>query len=59
MERINKSLLKRIESKSDKDLLEIANAFKVANRVYTGTKFWTNYDTILFELKRRNLLKED
>lgn len=55
--RMNKTFLKALEKKTDKELLEIAYAFKVASRVYSQKAFQEKYDAILFELKQRKLTR--
>jgi len=54
---INKTMLKRLKKLSNKELLDKAQAFKIGARVYSDANFERNYDTILFELKERNLMR--
>jgi len=58
MKEINKAMLKRLKNLSDRDLLIKAQAFKVANHVYSNNSFQRNYDTLIHELKERNLLRK-
>jgi hypothetical protein len=58
--KINKALAKRLKKLSNKELLIEAQSFKILNRVEpysSSNKFQLNYNTVLEELKLRNLLK--
>lgn len=57
--KINKSLLKRLKKLSNKQLLIEAQSFKILNRntAYSTPSFQTNYETVLYELKLRGLMK--
>jgi len=54
----NKALLKRLEKLDNKTLLIQAQQFKILNRVYSGSNFQRNYNTILLELDKRGLLQK-
>jgi len=56
MEKINKTLLKRLELMSNKELLILARVYKIENRVNNTSTFQRNYNTILSELEKRKLL---
>jgi len=56
MKTINKTLLKRLELMSNKELLVLAQSYKIENRVNNTSTFQRNYNTILFELEKRKLL---
>ena len=55
--KINKTLLKSFENTTDESLLVMAKCYKIENRVNSSRNFQINYDTILYELKERGLLK--
>lgn len=55
---INKAFLERLKKLNNEELLLKAQAFKVANKVYSDYSFQRNYNTLLGELDRRGLIKE-
>ena len=58
MKDINNTLLKKLRKLSNKDLLTLGQAYKIENRSNSTNSFQTNYNTMLYELRIRRLLRE-
>ena len=58
---INKTLLKKLKQTTNPELVTLAQSYKIQNRtqeVSNSKRFQTNYNTIINELKERNLIRE-
>ena len=54
---INKAFLKRLEKRTNEELLITATAFKLENHTNSSVSFQKNYNTLIFELQKRKLIK--
>ena len=58
---INKTLLKKLKQTTNPELVTLAQSYKIQNRAQEASnskRFQTNYNTIINELKERNLIRE-